>query len=295
VGQIKGAGITGPNLQKNLSGNFDIGTTNLNLQIGSVESPLLKTVVRVVMILPELRRNPNAAVGTLVGSLLGTSSTGASASPGWLDEFTKSPIDVIEARAVIAKGRTDLQRAFVQSPAFQAEARGTIELAPVTTNSALQIPLSISLRRSLAEKINFVPAGTPTNLTFVKLPDYVTLRGTLGEPKTDINKVALLGTALEQIGSSIPGMDQKTGNLLQGLGGLLTGRRAAETNTATQAPKVTTNTPTVTTNSGTPLLNQLFRPQSSTGTNAPAAPPQQRTNQNPVGGLLNQLLGPGTK
>lgn len=303
VGNVKGAGTTGASLQKNLVGDFDIATTNLNLQISNVESPLLKSVVNVIVILPELRKNPNAALGSLVGSVLGGGSR--STTPGWLDELTASPIDIIEARGRAAAGTAELQKAFVQSRAFQVETRGTVGLASELTNSTLSFPLTVSLRRPLAEKINFVPAGTPTNLTYVKLPDYVTIKGTMGEPKTEINKMALLGTALEQLGGNIPGVDQKTGNLIQGLGGILTGRQPQ-----TPGAQSVTNQPGVTaprTNAVTPqpqnqsplggLLNQLMRPAPATntpatspGTNAPAA-----TNQAPVGNLLNQLLGPGRK
>ena len=62
------------------------------------------------------------------------------------------------------------------------------------------------VRRGLAEKINMVPAGTPTNAVYAKLPDYVTITGTIGDPKEKINKGALLGTALQQLGGNIPGV-----------------------------------------------------------------------------------------
>ena len=142
----------------------------------------------------------------------------------------QSPIDVIQARGAIGSGRVDLERALVQSPAFQAETHGPIMLAEVLTNSTLNLPLGISVRRGLAEKINFVPAGTPTNIAYVKLPDYVTIIGTVGNPKEKINKAALLGTALQQLGGNIPGLNKQTGGLIEGLGGLLTGRQPAASN-----------------------------------------------------------------
>jgi hypothetical protein len=139
--------------------------------------------------------------------------------------------------------------------------------------------LHVLLERSIAQRIDFIPAGTPTNAAYVAVPDYVTLKGTVGEPKTEINKMALLGTALEQLGGKIPGVDQKTGSLIQGLGGILSGRRPTPADTNAPAPATLTNTPSVTTNA-------------PAATNAPATAP---TNQNPVGNLLNQLLNPGRK
>jgi len=40
--QVKGEGTTGVNLQKNLSGQFNVLATNLNLSIVNVRSPVLK-------------------------------------------------------------------------------------------------------------------------------------------------------------------------------------------------------------------------------------------------------------
>jgi hypothetical protein len=161
----------------------------------------------------------------------------------------------------------------------------------VPTNSALQIPLTIAVGRSLAQKINFVPAGTPTNATYVKLPDYVTVKGTVGAPKTDINKLALVGTALEQLGGKIPGVDQKTGSLLQGLGGMLTGQKSTDTNAPATAG---TNQPAPRSGSLLQGLGGLLGGAAVTttnglGTNAPA------TNASPTGDLLNQLFKPRKK
>lgn len=267
--KLTGIGSTGASLQKHLAGNFDIATTNLNLALSNIKSPLLKTIVRVISIVPDLRGDPNAALGSLAGALLGSSS---SKPVGWSDDLTRSPIDVIQLKGTMGSGKIDLQHAFIQSPAFQADASGPLGLAPVLTNSTVNIALNIAVARSLAEKINFVPAGTPTNAAYVKLPNYVAMKGTVGEPKTDINKSALLGSALEQLGGKIPGVDKKTGDLIQGLGGLLTGRKTPATTTNAPATPSGTNQPT------------------TQSTNPPAAKPA--TNASPIGNLLNDLLRP---
>ena len=159
----------------------------------------------------------------------------------------------------MGSGRVDLERAFVQSPAFQVETKGTITLAEVLTNSTLNnLPLTVSVRRNLAEKINFVPAGTPPTVAYVKLPDYVTIAGTIGDPKEKINKTALLGTALQQFGGNIPGVNKQTGGLIQGLGGLLTGRQSADTNAP---PPANTNQPPPAQSPVNNLLDQLFKPK----------------------------------
>ena len=46
-----------------------------------------------------------------------------------------------------------------------------------------------------------MPSDTPTNAAYAKLPDYVTIKGTIGELKSDINKPAShLNGASESLG-----------------------------------------------------------------------------------------------
>lgn len=237
---IAGVGTTGAQLQKTLVGGFHFDATNLDLAISELRSPLLKTLINVIAVVPTVVKNPNAGLGSLAGALLG-GGTGAGGG-GWMDELSRSPINLIRAGGSIRSGRIDLTNAVVQSSAFEAETRGTIDIATELTNSPIRFPLSVSVERSLADRVSLVPPGTPTNAVYVRLPDYVTIAGTLGEPKTDINKLALVGTALQQFGGKIPGVDRKTGNLIQNLGGMLTGRPAGAG--ATNAPAATgTNAP----------------------------------------------------
>src|SRR5439155_595940 len=80
-------------------------------------------------------------------------------------------------------GRVDLQAASVQSPAFRADAKGTITLAPVLTNSTLAVPVSISLAQAVAERVGLAAAGTAGG--YAKIPDFYTMKGTIGDPKND--------------------------------------------------------------------------------------------------------------
>ena len=151
-------------------------------------------------------------------------------------------------------GRVDLQQAVVQSAAFEADAQGTISLAAVMTNSAIQIPVSVSLSRPLAQRMNLAPANTPANAPYAKLPDFLTMRGTVGEPAPQVNKLALAGAVLKGVGGAVPG----SGGLLQQLGGILTGSGAAATNAA---PNAQTNPPAANQSPVNDLLNGLFGPK----------------------------------
>ncbi len=226
--KISGAGTTGASLQKSLAGQFETASTNLNLSVVNIKNPVLKLLVNVISTIPELLRNPAGAAGSLVQGLMGGSSAGG----GLADDLNKSPINAITARGVIGSGKIDLQLASLESPAFETEFKGPITLAPVLTNSTIQLPVSISLEHSVAQRMNLVSANTPTNATYAKLPDFLSLTGTLGKPEKAINKTALLGMVAQGFGGS----SGKTGNFIQGLGGLLGGKVPAPPNSAATQP-----------------------------------------------------------
>jgi hypothetical protein len=199
--QIKGAGVTGANLHKNLGGQASFSFTNANLQLIGPKAKRL--------ILP---------VATLLR----------------LSEITQSPLNWLDARTELGDGNIRLSGFTVQSEAFEARTQGVIPIAAVLTNSPLNLPVEFALRRSLAEKSSLLPPNTPTNATYAVLPRFVTVKGTIGEPKSELNELALGGLLLksgvgiaEKFGVKV---DPKTSNLLQGISGLLTGQKPATTN-----------------------------------------------------------------
>ncbi len=198
---LKGAGITGPSLRKNLAGDLGFAATGLDYQVSAVKSPLLKTLMTV---LTTVLRLPNVS---------------------------QSPIDAIAVSATAGQGIVRLANAKVASPAFLAEATGQIELADVLTNSALNLPVAISF-----------PKGGKMD----RLPDFLTIRGTVGKPESSIDKLALVQVAarlpgglgdaaskgLNQLGGAV---EKATGGLVPNVGGLLTGQKvtnSASTNKA---------------------------------------------------------------
>jgi hypothetical protein len=231
--QVKGAGVTGTSLQKNLDGQFNFAATNLDLSIANVRSPLFNSVINVIAGLPNLIRNPVAALGGLLG---GTKTS------GWADALTASPIDAITMQARAGGGLVQLQSAEVRSAAFHALASGQIRLAPVLTNSAIEIPVQVGLNRSLAGQVGLVGADTPTNTVYVALPDFLKLAGTAGNPQAVVDKLALVKLAAQTGGGVIKGIGgaggEKAGSVLNAVGGLFGGGKSATNNPA----PVTTNT-----------------------------------------------------
>ena len=185
--KIAGAGITGVNLKKNLTGNFDINSTNLNYSIEQVKQPVIKLIINVVGSVPELINNPVGAAATLAGGAVGLQH-------GQLtDELQKSPIQAISARGTAGSGRVELQQAAVVSAAFRADAKGTVQLADILTNSPINLPVDISLSKDVSSRFGVSVADT--NAAYAKLPDFLLIEGTVGKPKPNNRKLLVLGTS----------------------------------------------------------------------------------------------------
>ncbi|HEX4263510.1 MAG TPA: AsmA family protein [Verrucomicrobiae bacterium] len=252
---VKGVGVTGESLQKTLGGTFDISTTNLNLAIDKVRNPELRWVVEMVAKAPdffgqngitEAKSFALNAVGRELGKYNG----------GLASDVEQSPIDVITVRGMAGDGKVLLQQAVVRSTVFEAGiTNGTITLAQELTNSPIDIPVSLSVNKDIANRFGELVgfSETSTNGNYVRLPDFFSETGTLGNPKPKINVVSL---GKEEIQKLIPGFGDGTngvaGDLLQGIGGLLRG---------------------------------------GTETNQPATNQPPENNQSPANELMNRFLG----
>ena len=131
-----------------------------------------------------------------------------------------------------------------QSPAFILSGTGALSLATELTNSTLRFPIQLALNRDLAAGAGLLPANSPTNVSYVELPRFLTLQGTVGDPKTKVDYLALAGLAAQSGASFTGDADnpdlRKAGNIMNTLGGLLRGNTK---NTSRDAPAATTNTP----------------------------------------------------
>ena len=241
---ISGTGTSGESLQKTLSGNFHVGTTNLNLQVSRIKSGMLKLLVEVVAKAPQLIENPAGTAAGIGSSVVGNIFGG---SHGGLEgNLSQSPIDVVTATGNAGNGHIALQQAVVRSAVFKATVtNGDITLAPVLTNSAINIPVSIYIVRSIAQtNSSIASAATETNMDYVKFPDFFSEAGTIGHPRPHIETIAL---AKHEVQKFIPGLGGTNGilsNPLQGLGGFLHGESGTN-QPATNSPPPTNNQPPV--------------------------------------------------
>ena len=148
---MSGVGTEGESLQKSLKGTFNIGTTNLNLDVSKIRSPVLRDIVAVVAKLPDIAEQSVSGAESLLSGI--SSSVLGKPSGGLADDVSKSPIDIITARGTAGDGQVTVEQAVVRSTVFEADVtNGTVTLAPVLTNSAINFPIGILTRvRRLCE------------------------------------------------------------------------------------------------------------------------------------------------
>jgi hypothetical protein len=63
--------------------------------------------------------------------------------------------------------------------------------------------VAVFVSRSIGKQLNLVSGNTAANATYVPLPQFLTMKGTIGVPKADINKAALGGMAVQSLGGGI--------------------------------------------------------------------------------------------
>ena len=238
---LKGAGITGTSMKKNLAGQINMTFTNANIQIVS----------------PKLRR-----VLVPIAAILRVT------------DITQSPLNWMNTSTEIGGGNINLKALTIVSEAFQGDTHGVIPIADIFTNSPInKFPVNFQLRRSLAQKSNLLPADAPPDAKYVKLPDFVKLKGTVGKPDSDINEIALAGVLLKS-GSGIVG--GKAGGIIEGIGGILTGNPSPGARTNATAD---TNKPSQKANA-VDVIGGILNSSRANKTNSPTEtnPPSEKVN-----------------
>ncbi len=218
---IKGAGVTGTSLRQNLNGNMNFSFTNANIQIVGPKVKRILSPIALVLGAPEL---------------------------------LNSPLDYINASLRAGKGNIEIPGFTAHTSAFVAQSQGVIPIADVLNNSPLNQEIEVSLSRGLAQKLRF--SNVPTNQAYAKLPSFVHLKGTLGNPEAKTDKAVIVALTASSIGNIVGG---KAGGILEGVGGLLGGKPAS---TAPATP--TTNAPPANVQQPNPvndILNLFKKPK----------------------------------
>ena len=132
----------------------------------------------------------------------------------------------------------------VKGDAFLVSASGGVRISEVLESSPILVPLEISLAQAIAQRANLLPANTPTNAVYAKLPAFATVAGTLGKVETKTDRLQLLQITTRAasgllgargagaLGGVLGGVGEKVNSLTGTLGGLLGGAKPAATNAA---------------------------------------------------------------
>lgn len=226
--KVKGAGITGVSLQKTLSGGVGFSVTNANLRIND---PSQKGGILTML------------VGLLANSLN-------------IRELQDQPIMDILTTVKLGDGKIDITTARARSASLEVGTTGAIPISSELMQSPLNFPVNVSLARALAQRARLMPSDTPTNAAYVPIPPIATLKGTLGAPAPEVDKIkaGLLvarglgglvsgrgGDAVTGVADLVSGVSKggpdAVGNLIQGIGNLLGGGKNTGGNSAAPAPQ----------------------------------------------------------
>ncbi len=249
--RLTGAGVTGPALQRHLAGQITLATTNLNYPIATPRVRKLLTTLATVLRLQAL---------------------------------ATSPLTLVSAQMNLGQGRIALQPLTAASDAFWARGEGEIRLAPVLTNSPIDLPIQIALREDLARQIKLTNLRPTARTNFLALPPFVKVVGTLGAPDTQFDQLRLAGLLAGSVGGAVGGT---AGEATQGVGSLLQGNVPAALDTLgnlIQGRKPITPPPT-----NTPPATSTNVPRAGAATNAP--PPATTNAPPPRPGLRDLLEG----
>jgi hypothetical protein len=150
--QVKGTGITGASLQKNLSGDASLVITNGDIQlVGPKAKAFIASIARVAM-------------------LAGLSGMG---------ELTNSTLNRLDVQLQMGDGKISLTRCLALAGAFRVIVTGDLPIAPVLNDSPFNDwPIHIAIGNGSASNPNAL-----SDAGYAKLPTFVMLEGTLGNPK----------------------------------------------------------------------------------------------------------------
>src|ERR1039457_4647077 len=92
--KLAGAGTTGASLQKNLTGQFDLTSTNLNLSVDNIQgntfyTRLLKTLVSTIAVIPDLAKNPAGTAASFLQGVTGLGGSSTNSSGGLTADWKK--------------------------------------------------------------------------------------------------------------------------------------------------------------------------------------------------------------
>jgi hypothetical protein len=209
--QIKGAGVTGASLRKNLEGYAAFSLTNAAISLTNLSAMAQAG-------LPGFAR----PIGSLLNGGVIAPLLPAVAAYLKTPDLLQDPVNSISSSLSIGQGKIALQTCRVASQAFISDTHGDIQIADVLSDSALNLPMSFSLRQQYVKNVPYLATSVSQNAGYADLPDLVKVGGTLGRPRAQM-------ADMSQIVKSLP-------SILKGLGGQPAPQSNPATTTNNAAP-----------------------------------------------------------
>ncbi|KAF0170627.1 MAG: Uncharacterized protein FD161_4552 [Limisphaerales bacterium] len=181
---IKGAGVTGASLRQNLAGHAGLTYTNaaIEIELNNWTKLILKPIAFFLR----------------------------------MPELLNRPLNYVHADVNVAGGSLQIRELTVHSDALVARSPGMIPIAAILNDSPLNQEVELWLPRELTKRL-YLPGASQTG-THSKLPNFVTVTGTLGTPQVKENKLVLTGLLAGGVAGAIGG---KTGEIGKSVGGAL--------------------------------------------------------------------------
>ena len=153
-----------------------------------------------------------------------------------IDPMLDGVVNQINLDAEYGSNNLNIKKARVATEPFEISADGTVSIQENLKKNTFKLPLTVSLRRDIAESANFLPKNTPESQKYVPMPDFVQLVGkSFSEvPKVNINEkqiaqmllksaAGLPGEALENATEIIQNPAGAAKDIIKGVGGLIPG------------------------------------------------------------------------
>ena len=188
---VDGAGVTGVNLKKNLTGTANLDFKGANIELFDSWKKLFMTPVALVLRVPAM---------------------------------LESPIQGLSLQSSFGEGTVNLGEFKVLSPQFQVVSTGAIPIADDLMASALALPIDLTMKKEMAVGANLVNDEAEVTEGFVKLPPFVSLEGSVGTPKVNIDKLAVGKLFIRNVAGLPESVVGQAGDVIQGLGGLVGGK-----------------------------------------------------------------------
>jgi hypothetical protein len=199
---LRGAGFNGARFKHSLAGDLSVVFTNTDLRVIGPKLRIILLPVALVLRIPEI---------------------------------LNSPLHGLSGRAHFADGNMQVEEVAVQAEAFAGRVSGVVPFAKsLGASPLLNFPVDFMLYRALAKRADLLPPNTPAGDAFVKLPNFIKLKGTLGNPKSDISEFGLVHILF----NSTTGIFTKpAGALLKGAEHFLNGGLSSSRTNAVANPK----------------------------------------------------------